>query len=58
MFFQENGQLREDYLKRRVNWTEENEECKMLILLFMKLACNSNLREWNSIGRNQLTDQT
>ena len=51
MFFQENAQLREDYLKRRLNWTEENEECKMLILLLMKLACNSNLREWNSIGR-------
>ena len=33
------------------NWTEENGECKMLRLLFVRLACSSNLRGWNSTRR-------
>ena len=31
--FKKNLRLRQDYLKRRLNWTEESGECKMLILL-------------------------
>ena len=36
MLFKENAQLRQDYLKRSLDWTEENGECKMLVLLFVK----------------------
>ena len=42
MRFQENAQLRQDYLKRSLNWTEENGGRETLILLFMKLAYSSN----------------
>ena len=57
--FKELLQLRQDNLKRSLNWTEEIGKCKMLMLLFMKLACSSNPRVWNSIRQiNKLTDQT
>ena len=38
MLFKENAQLRQDYLKRSLDWTDENRECKMLRLLVMKMA--------------------
>ena len=38
MLFEDNLQLRQYYLKRRLNWTEENGKDETLILLFMKLA--------------------
>ena len=41
--------LRQDYLKRRLNWTEENEIGEMLILIFLKMADILDPREWNSI---------
>ena len=47
--FEDNLQLRQDYLKRRLKLTEEKGRGKMLILLFMKLADSLNPREWNSI---------
>ena len=46
--FKEKLRLRKDYLKYRLNLTEENGECKMLTLLFMKLAFRSNPTGWNS----------
>ena len=33
MLFKENEQLRQDYLKRNLNWTEANGECEMLTLV-------------------------
>ena len=44
--FKENLRLRQDYLKRRLNWTEENGKGEILILLFVKLACSSSPRRW------------
>ena len=49
--FQEECATKTRFLKRRLSSTEETGECKMLILLFVKLACGSNPRGWNSIGR-------
>ena len=49
MLFKENAQLRQDYLKRSLNLTEENGTGEMLILLFVKLASSSNPRGWNSV---------
>ena len=49
------AQLRQDYLKRCLHWTEENGECKMLIWLSKFLACSP--RKWNSV-RRKLFDQT
>ena len=43
--FKENMQLRQDYVKRRLNWTEENGTGEMLILLFLELADILNPRE-------------
>ena len=45
-----------DYLTFRMKWTEENGECKMLILLFMKLAFSSNPRGL-LYQANQVSDQ-
>ena len=42
-----NAQLRQDYVKRSLTWTEEIGKCKILMLLFMKLTFSSNLRGWN-----------
>ena len=39
--FKENAQLRQDYVKSRLNDTEESGECEILMLLFMKLAYSS-----------------
>ena len=50
MLCKEAAQLKQNYLKRSLNWTEENGECEMLIVLFLKLACSSNPRGWNSIS--------
>ena len=47
--FKENVQLRQDFPKRRLNWTEGNRKGQMLILLCMKLADIMNPREWSSI---------
>ena len=49
--FKENMKLRQDYLKRKLNWTEGNGKEEMLILLFMKLPDSLNPREWVSIRR-------
>ena len=51
----ENAQLREDYLKRSLNWTAENGQCKLLILLFMKLA--APIQEGGTLS-GKLTAQT
>ena len=51
VLFKEDAQFRQDYLKRSLNWTEESGVCKMLTLLFMKLACSFNPRGWDSIRR-------
>ena len=40
-----------DFLMRCLNLTEENGECKLLMLLFMKLACSSSSTGWNFIRR-------
>ena len=45
--FKDNLMLRQDYLKRGRNWTEENGKGEMLIFLSMTLACSSNPRGWN-----------
>ena len=45
---QENLQLRHDYLRYRMNWTEEIGKDEMLILLFMKLVDSSNPIGWSS----------
>ena len=52
--FKENMQLRQDYLKRSLNWTEENEIGEMLILIFLKMA--DILKK--IYQANQLSDQT
>ena len=44
--FKEKLRLRKEYLKHRLNLTEENGECKMLTVLFMKLAFRSNPTGW------------
>ena len=43
MLFKENSQPRQNYLKRRENWTEEIWNKEMLILPSMKPIENSNL---------------
>ena len=45
MLFKDTLRLRQDILKRSLNWTEENGKCEMLKL--MKQACSTNPR-----GRN------
>ena len=49
--FKDNLQLRQDYLRRRLNWTEENGKEEMLILLFTKVADSLNPRKWSSVRR-------
>ena len=56
--FKENLQLRQDYLKRRLNWTGKSGEGAVLILLSMKLADSSNPRGLELYQANQLSDQT
>ena len=42
-------QLRQSQLRRSMNWTEEHEKMQNAEFLFLKLACTSNPRGWNSI---------
>ena len=44
-----NLQPRQDYLKRRLNWTGKNGKGAKLILLFMKLAESLMPRGWSTI---------
>ena len=46
-----NLRLRQDYLKRRVNWTELNGKDEMLIQFFVNLSDSLNRRGWNSVRR-------
>ena len=49
--FKKNLRLRQDYLKHRLKWTEENRKGEMLILLFMKLADSVNPRKLTLSGK-------
>ena len=49
--FKENLRLRQDDLKRTLNWTEESGKGGVMILLFVKLADSLNPRGWSSIRR-------
>ena len=44
--------LRKDYLRRRLNWTEENGNDEMLILLEMKLADSSAVSSGEPIDKS------
>ena len=50
--FRKHVQLRKDYLRLRLKWTEEIGNEEMLILLFMKLIDSWNPRDWKSIGQS------
>ena len=61
MLFKENAQLRQDYLKRNLNHTEENGECEMaceMISLFMKLGMPLQSQRMELYRANQLINQT
>ena len=47
----ENVQLRQNYLKHSLKWTDENGRCRVLTELFMNLASSFNPAGWNSINR-------
>ena len=47
----ENVQLRQNYLKHSLKWTDENGRCRVLTELFMNLASSFNSTGWNSIKR-------
>ena len=49
--FKDNLQLRQDYLRRKLNWTEEIGKGGKLALLSEKLTDSLNPRGWNSIKR-------
>ena len=44
-------QLKQNYLKHRLNWTDENGRCRVLTELFMILASSFNSKGWNFIKR-------
>ena len=53
----ENAQLRQSYLKRSLNWTDENGRCRMLTALHdTGIQLQSQRMELDQA--NQLTDQT
>ena len=58
MLFKENSQLRQNYLKRSLNWTNKNGECEMLLLLSAKMACKLQSQRMELCQVNQLTYQT
>ena len=57
MLLKENAQLRQDYLRRRQNRTEENGKESTLILLFMKTSRQLESQRMELYLANQSTDQ-
>ena len=56
--FKENLRLRQDHLKFRLKWKEENGKSEMLRMLFMKQADSLKPRRWSSVRHiNKWTDQ-
>ena len=49
--FEENAQLRIDYLRLKQTWTKEIGNKEILVLLTMKSIENLYLRDWSSVRR-------